>query len=98
MSGREKLAEFIAGCQRHITGDEKDQAQIFLDRLFQAFVQPGSLPGHPVNGLRPGVAGIFELSKLLPAGECPDLGKSDQWFSFNGKSFQKNYGAGRKKS
>jgi len=38
-----KLSEFVAWCQQHITGDEKGQAQIFLDRLFQAFGQPGSL-------------------------------------------------------
>ena len=38
-----KLAEFAAWCQKHITGDEKGQAQIFLDRLFQAFGQPGCL-------------------------------------------------------
>jgi hypothetical protein len=38
-----KLAEFVAGCQKNITGDEKGQAQIFLDRLFQAFGQLDSL-------------------------------------------------------
>ena len=38
-----KLAEFAAWCHKNITGDEKGQAQIFLDRLFQAFGQPGSL-------------------------------------------------------
>jgi hypothetical protein len=38
-----KLAEFVAWCAKHITGDEKGQAQIFLDRLFQAFGQPGCL-------------------------------------------------------
>ncbi|HEY5233630.1 MAG TPA: DNA methyltransferase [Verrucomicrobiae bacterium] len=38
-----KLAEFVAWCQKHITGDEKGQAQIFLDRLFQAFGQQGCL-------------------------------------------------------
>ncbi|MCW5553322.1 MAG: class I SAM-dependent DNA methyltransferase [Verrucomicrobiae bacterium] len=43
MPGREKLAEFISWCSNHITGDEKGQAQIFLDRLFQAFGQPGCL-------------------------------------------------------
>ncbi len=43
MPSREKLAEFTAWCARHITGDEKGQAQIFLDRLFQAFGQGGSL-------------------------------------------------------
>jgi hypothetical protein len=43
MPCREKLSEFNAWCQSHITGDEKGQAQIFLDRLFQAFGQPGCL-------------------------------------------------------
>ena len=43
MPSREKLAEFTAWCQKNITGDEKGQAQIFLDRLFQAFGQPGCL-------------------------------------------------------
>ena len=38
-----KLAEFVAWCQKNVTGDEKGQAQIFLDRLFQAFGQPGCL-------------------------------------------------------
>jgi hypothetical protein len=43
MPNEGKLREFIAWCQSHITGDEKGQAQIFLDRLFQAFGEPGSL-------------------------------------------------------
>ena len=43
MANREKLAEFVAWSQKHITGDEKGQAQIFLDRLFQSFGQPGCL-------------------------------------------------------
>ena len=43
MPNTDRLAEFIAWCQRHITGDEKGQAQIFLDRLFQAFDQFGCL-------------------------------------------------------
>jgi len=43
MSSREKLVEFIAWCQKNITGDEKGQAQIFLDRLFQAFGQSSVL-------------------------------------------------------
>jgi hypothetical protein len=41
MPSREKLAESVAWCQKHITGDEKGEAQIFLDRLVQAFGQPG---------------------------------------------------------
>lgn len=43
MPSRPRLSEFVAWCAKHITGDEKGQAQIFLDRLFQAFGQPGSL-------------------------------------------------------
>jgi len=35
----DKLAEFAAWRQKNITGDEKGQAQISLDRLFQAFGQ-----------------------------------------------------------
>jgi len=43
MPNRDKLAEFTVWCAKHITGDEKGQAQIFLDRLFQAFGQSGCL-------------------------------------------------------
>jgi hypothetical protein len=43
MSREEKLAEFAGWVQQHVTGDEKGQAQIFLDRLFQAFGHPGVL-------------------------------------------------------
>ena len=43
MPSLDKLIEFTAWCQQHLTGDEKGQAQIFLDRLFQAFGQPGCL-------------------------------------------------------
>ena len=39
----EKLAAFTAWAAAHITGDEKGQAQIFLDRLMQAFGHGGSL-------------------------------------------------------
>jgi hypothetical protein len=39
----DKLAEFTAWCGKNVIGDEKGQAQIFLDRLFQAFGQPGCL-------------------------------------------------------
>jgi len=37
------LAEFTAWCRNHVTGDEKGRAQIFLDRLIQAFGQSGRL-------------------------------------------------------
>jgi hypothetical protein len=43
MPSREKLSEFMTWCAKYITGDEKGQAQVSLDRLFQAFGQPGSL-------------------------------------------------------
>ena len=44
MADREQqLAAFVDWTRQHITGDEKGQAQIFLDRLFRAFGQPGSL-------------------------------------------------------
>ena len=43
MPSRDKLADFTAWCRKHITGDEKGQAQIFLDRLFQSFGQAGCL-------------------------------------------------------
>jgi hypothetical protein len=43
MSREEKLAEFAGWVQQYVTGDEKGQAQIFLDRLFQAFGHPGVL-------------------------------------------------------
>ena len=44
MAEREQLlAQFVEWSARHITGDEKGQAQIFLDRLFRAFGQKSSL-------------------------------------------------------
>jgi len=39
----EKLAEFSAYAKVHIKGDEKGEAQIFLERLFQAFGWSGGL-------------------------------------------------------
>ena len=37
----EKLAEFVTWVGAHITGDEKGEAQIFLDRLFKGFGHAG---------------------------------------------------------
>ena len=45
-----RLRDFLDWSRQHITGDEKGQAQIFLDRLFQAFGHAGSIE----------VGGIFE--------------------------------------
>src|SRR5688572_20122292 len=39
----ERLTDFVGWASRHVTGDEKGQAQIFVDRLFQAFGQKDSL-------------------------------------------------------
>jgi hypothetical protein len=43
MTKEQRLQEFVAWSQAHIKGDEKGEAQIFLDRLFQAFGHPGVL-------------------------------------------------------
>lgn len=43
MPSRDKLADFTAWCAKHITGDEKGEAQIFLDRLFEACGHAGGL-------------------------------------------------------
>jgi len=43
MPSAEKLQSFVQWSIAHITGDEKGQAQIFLDRLFQAVGQRGCL-------------------------------------------------------
>lgn len=37
------LREFVGWCQKFVTGDEKGQAQIFLDCLFRAFGHAGAL-------------------------------------------------------
>ena len=39
------LQEFVEYCQHHIKGDEKGEAQIFLDRLFTAFGHADGLKG-----------------------------------------------------
>jgi hypothetical protein len=38
---QQRLADFVAWVRENITGDEKGEAQVFLDRLFQAFGQKG---------------------------------------------------------
>jgi len=51
---KQRLLEFVNWVRQHITGDEKGEAQIFLDRLFQAFGQKGILDvgGHPEFRIR----------------------------------------------
>ena len=55
---RAKLEAFRAWAGVHITGDEKGQAQIFLDRLMQAFGHAGSLDvgGEPEFRIRKATA------------------------------------------
>lgn len=40
---RERFAKFVAYRQEHLRGDEKGEAQVFLDRLFQAFGHAGAI-------------------------------------------------------
>jgi hypothetical protein len=77
MPDRDKLSEFTAWCAKHIAGDEKGQAQIFLDRLFQAFGQPGCLDVRGVTKFRvrkpvmpPGVPKNYPDAKKLVTGAC----------------------------
>lgn len=51
---QQRLAEFTAWAARHIRGDEKGEAHIFLDHLFRACGQPGSLDvgGQPEYRIR----------------------------------------------
>ncbi|HVP11894.1 MAG TPA: DNA methyltransferase, partial [Phycisphaerae bacterium] len=53
---KQRFADFVAWTSAQITGDEKGQAQIFLDRLFQAFGQRGLLEvgGKPEFRIRKG--------------------------------------------
>ena len=38
----DRIQTFVKWCQKHITGDEKGEAQTFLDRLFVAYGHPGA--------------------------------------------------------
>ncbi|MCY2950597.1 MAG: hypothetical protein NTU53_01310 [Planctomycetota bacterium] len=40
---KRRLGEFVEWVGKHISGDEKSEAQVFLDRLMQAFGQKGML-------------------------------------------------------
>ncbi len=45
MTLEQQLANFVTYSQQHIKGDEKGEAQIFLDRLFVAFGYPDGIKG-----------------------------------------------------
>jgi len=73
MSREEKLAEFVGWAQQHITGDEKGQAQIFLDRLFQLLALNFEVAGKiersdPVTA--PGVPKNYPDAKELVTTDC----------------------------
>lgn len=55
---RNSLTEFVAWARDHITGDEKGQAQIFLDRFFQGLGHKGCLEvgGTPEFRVRKGLS------------------------------------------
>jgi len=38
---QKSLTQFVEWCKKHITGDEKGEAQIFLDQIFRAFGHAG---------------------------------------------------------
>ena len=41
MPSQQKLAEFVAWVKQHLTGDEKGEAQLYLERLFPVFGHAG---------------------------------------------------------
>lgn len=45
MAKQDLLTDFVSYCQKHIKGDEKGEAQIFLDRFFTALGWPEGLKG-----------------------------------------------------
>ena len=47
-----KIAAFVTWVKTHLTGDEKGEAQIYLDRLFQAFGWPGLIEAGATCELR----------------------------------------------
>ena len=72
MLSRDKLAEFTAWYSKHITGDEKGEAQIFLDHFFQAFGQPSSpdtavLAAYGFNAKKDLLAQLLALNQQVAA-------------------------------
>ena len=60
MPSQDKLAGFVAWVKQHLTGDEKGEAQLFLEHLLQAF-------GHA--GLKEAGATLeFRVAKAAEAG------------------------------
>ncbi len=66
-SRTERLSDFVHWARANITGDEKGEAQIFIDRLFQAFARPGARE----------VGGTFEERVKKRAGEGKGVSFAD---------------------
>lgn len=57
----ETIAKFVQFCQQHIKGDEKGEAQVFLDRFFRAFGYEGAIEA--------GATYEERVKKVLPWGK-----------------------------
>ena len=63
----EALQTFVNFCKQHITGDEKGEAQVFLDRFFRAFGHEGAMEAGAVyekriqKGSKKGKTGFADL-------------------------------------
>jgi hypothetical protein len=63
----ETLQTFVSFCKAHITGDEKGEAQVFLDRFFRAFDHEGALEAGAIyekriqKGSKKGKTGFADL-------------------------------------
>ncbi|MCU0516170.1 MAG: class I SAM-dependent DNA methyltransferase, partial [Oscillatoria sp. Prado101] len=63
----ESLQKFVTYWKQHITGDEKGEAQVFLDRFFQAFGHEGALEAGAIyeervkQGSQKGKTGFADL-------------------------------------
>ena len=64
-----RLQEFVDWAAAHITGDEKGEAQVFLDQLFQAFGQMGFL--QQLLDLNLAVAARIERTQYVTAPGIP---------------------------
>ncbi len=72
MSLQQSLADFTRYCRQHLRGDEKGEAQIFLDRLFSAFGFSEGLRGAGVMATKPSVAAHFRTG--LVTEDCVRMG------------------------
>lgn len=80
-----RLLAFADWAAANIRGDEKSEAHIFLDRLFQAFGQPGCLDvgGQPEFGIRKGKDGGGGAGRVRVCGLTltPALSRQGRWES-----------------